>query len=630
MAYGDLPYGQGTYKGIGGEIAEQPVDILTDEGKTCLILGLENDHGGGWSQRSGDNWIWPSSVGSVTQLFDAVQQMFEVGLCSRDGLFYILNPMDGVDIDLPFRDKVDPLVADSGHEIECDIYLGEVTGEMRHYNVYDLESHLQFRPVNPDNISATGYNDRGLPDDFAVDVFTRQDGIPTEISRVTDVPVNEDIVQERVVNGRSHQLCLHLSHSAFKLMAVEQYCKIQDKGSSHDNGGLGQSEEQYQVEMARPALWLSRGRLLLNRANGRVLSGSAVSCVGVDGRANSGFDLELYSLNLGNKAMTAGTLLLWHNHYRETVGFVDLGQTSRTWRMLASAPNGDVYACGASGIYRQAGGVGNFVTLGQAVISWFGVAVAPNGNIYACVFGGDIYMQTGGAGNFVALGQTFRLWIEIAASPNGNVYAITSDGGIYMQTGGAGNFVDLGQTSRQWSGIAVSPNGNVYATVNNGDIYMQASGVGNFVALGQTSRQWRGIDVASNGDVYAVVYGGDIYMQTGGAGNFVALGQTVRSWSGVTVTANGNVYASVYGGGIYLRPAGSIEFGIQDLTLTEIPNLSDEYNFSYYRGAIPANVRLFAQCKYFDVRMFNSNISLDAINYYCDNIINHSGDVFLP
>lgn len=312
MAYGDLIYGDGLYKGEGGA-AEVLSDMFSDPEKTCLILGLENDHGGGWSQRTGENWIWPSSGAAITQLLDAAQQMFEVALDSRDGLFYILNPIDGVDIELPYKDKVDLLVKDSGYDIECDVILGEVTGEMRHYNVYDLESHLQFRPVDPANFSKTGYEPSGLPTDFSVDVSTRQDGKPDIVSRVTDIPIDEDVVQERVVNGHSHQLCIHMSHSAFKLNAVEQYCKVHDKLSSHNNGGNGTSEDQMQRELALPLIWVSRGsRLLFNRVTGRVFAGSVNTSVGPDLRANSAFVLS-NSLALGNLSISNGLIMLWYS-----------------------------------------------------------------------------------------------------------------------------------------------------------------------------------------------------------------------------------------------------------------------------------------------------------------------------
>ncbi len=238
-----------------------------------------------------------------------------------------------------------------------------------------------------------------------------------------------------------------------------------------------------------------------------------------------------------------------------TGDFLSLDQTTRIWRGMVAAPNGNIYACvAASGdIYMQTAGAGDFVALSQTGREWYGMAATPNGNIYACVNLGDIYMRTAGAGNFVALSQTSRDWRGMAAAPNGNVYACVNGGDIYMQTAGAGDFVALSQTVRNWRGIAAAPNGNVYACVFAGDIYMQTAGAGDFVALSQTVREWYDIAAAPNGNIYANVSGGDIYMQTSGVGAFVALSQTTRTWRGMAAAPNGNIYACVNLDDIYMR-----------------------------------------------------------------------------
>jgi len=233
-------------------------------------------------------------------------------------------------------------------------------------------------------------------------------------------------------------------------------------------------------------------------------------------------------------------------------GFTGLGQISRNWYSICTAPNSDVYACELSGdIYKQTGGVGNFVALGQTSRFWASMCAAPNGDIYAGVLGGSIYKQTGGVGNFVTLSQTSRQWFSMCAAPNGDIYAGVDGGDIYMQTGGVGNFIGLSQTSRNWDSMTASSNGDIYAANNGGDIYMQTNGTGNFIALGQTSRIWRGMGATPNGDIYACVDNGDIYKQTSGIGNFIALGQTNRHWYSMAGAPNGNIYACVSGQDIY-------------------------------------------------------------------------------
>ena len=230
-----------------------------------------------------------------------------------------------------------------------------------------------------------------------------------------------------------------------------------------------------------------------------------------------------------------------------SVNFVDLGQTSRDWRDIAAAPNGNIYACVESGdIYKQSAGTGNFVALAQTSLNWRSLTVAPNGDVYATVYGGNIYKQTSGTGAFTSLGATIspaRNWNGISAAPNGDIYATVYAGDIYKQTGGVGNFVALSQTTRNWNGIKVASNGDVYACVAPGDIYKQTGGAGSFVALGQATRDWWDVTSSPNGDIYACVSYGDIYKQTAGTGVFTALNQTSRYWRGITYAPNADIYA---------------------------------------------------------------------------------------
>ena len=79
-----------------------------------------------------------------------------------------------------------------------------------------------------------------------------------------------------------------------------------------------------------------------------------------------------------------------------------------------------------------------FVDLVAGNKSWRGMAAAPNGNVYACVYGGSIWMQTGGVGAFVDLVAGDKNWNSMAAAPNGDVYACVYGGSIWMQTGTLG------------------------------------------------------------------------------------------------------------------------------------------------------------------------------------------------
>lgn len=324
MAYGDLDYGDGRYKGVGGEsglgeFSDQPIpDLFTDSNRCCLILGLsENlggipqEQGGGWSERSGDNWIWPSSTASIMHLFDQYRKLYDVALDARDGLFWVLNPIDCDEMSVPYLDKVDRLIEDSGEIIEGDIYPGEISGELSSFTVQDLETQLLFRPIDKTRCDSDGYNATGLRDEFQIDITTQQDGKPTNISEITDIPLNRPAVHKRQVKGNTFQSLIHFTSSEFKLMRIEQSCKVHDRSRSYDDASSGQTEDDFEREMISPVIWLSRSGLLLNKASGRIMTGSATAITGPDGRTDSAFRLSV-ALSCQNSAISAGTIMLWH------------------------------------------------------------------------------------------------------------------------------------------------------------------------------------------------------------------------------------------------------------------------------------------------------------------------------
>jgi hypothetical protein len=232
-------------------------------------------------------------------------------------------------------------------------------------------------------------------------------------------------------------------------------------------------------------------------------------------------------------------------NYVDNANFIGLSQSAAVaWAGMCSVPNGDVYACadGTTGIYKQAGGVGDFISTGEVTGGWWRMAGAPNGDVYAGKWNtGILYKRTGGTGTFNSVTTITGGRINgIAVALNGDVY-VASITDIFKQTGGSGS----------WTEMTAHPNGNIYACVSGGDIYMQTGGTGNFAPLGQTSRNWIGIEAAPNGNVYACVANGDIYMQTNGVGNFVALGQTIRNYQGITVSVTGDTYVCVPNVDIY-------------------------------------------------------------------------------
>ena len=225
--------------------------------------------------------------------------------------------------------------------------------------------------------------------------------------------------------------------------------------------------------------------------------------------------------------------------------------------------NGNVYAGVQGGdIFVRINGIGDFISLGQSLgNSIRSMGRDEQGNIYASGSLG-IFKQTNGIGNFLPIPSPSGLIQGVSGHINGNVYACiggeSSIGDIYIQNEGIGNFMPIGGTLRSWAGICCHPNGNVYASAYNNDIYMQTNGTGPFIALGQGAKGWHQISCHQNGNVYVALYSGDIYRQINGMGPFIALEQGSADRRGITTSSNENVYASVVNKSIFMQQNNSL------------------------------------------------------------------------
>lgn len=261
-----------------------------------------------------------------------------------------------------------------------------------------------------------------------------------------------------------------------------------------------------------------------------------------------------------------------------TSAFQPLSQTTRNYRGMGAASNGDIYVAqqGGPSIYRRTGGTGNFVALaGSGNRDYFEVAVAPNGDIYATTWNtpGGVFKSTDNGATFTSLGLSSGGWGGITVAPNGDVYLSRNPfgnggiGDIYISTNAGSTFNALGQTSRGYLGMGAAPNGDIYVVVEGGGIFKRTGGTGNFIATGAPNANWFDVAVASNGDVYAVVNNGNIWRSTDAGTTFTSLGQTVRAYGGIAVAPNGDVYASVQNGDIFIQSQGTADLNGGTLVL---------------------------------------------------------------
>jgi PKD repeat protein len=320
--------------------------------RKCLHYGVAEEHGQGWAERSGDAWIWPESQAAILTIINNSYRQ-EIVFDENSGLPYLIDTRDGPQgsgLIKVFRDKVDPLVPNSGTIIAWEILLGEYTGELEQFYVEILETFLSLRPVKVENINAIGFDVNGLPTALRMDYDLYRDGQIVPYAGASSIPVSRDIVVDRKAKGNSIQIKLCGESTEFKLRKIESSLKVSD--FAHNNTSM--TEITYQEVVSNPVMWFSRDTNMIDRVTGASMfssSGFVGNIEGPDGRDDSAFRI-VGALDVRNAAYPAGTLLIWHKsgYTISGVSLTELGQSgdwilSYCYNVLMSLlfTNGDVF-----------------------------------------------------------------------------------------------------------------------------------------------------------------------------------------------------------------------------------------------------------------------------------------------
>lgn len=203
-----------------------------------------------------------------------------------------------------------------------------------------------------------------------------------------------------------------------------------------------------------------------------VFSGYNFNAVGVDNVSGSVY-----------VGLSGGTI------YKQTNGtgsFVDLVQTSRTWRAIRVHQNGNVYATADDGVFMQTSGTGNFnVISGLSGVARYGLAIDPiNGDVYINdVSSLNLFKQSGGSGSFnlVSANTSDR---HMSFTPTGDLI-VFKETNLYKRIYGGSTFSVISGISGSIFSVAVTANTNVYAC----DYYIVDLFMQNNVSLGTSNLQ---------------------------------------------------------------------------------------------------------------------------------------------
>jgi hypothetical protein len=227
--------------------------------------------------------------------------------------------------------------------------------------------------------------------------------------------------------------------------------------------------------------------------------------------------------------------------------------------------SGDVFAVGATDIYKNLGGTGTFTAMSSGLLylgANSGIAVnSSNGDIWVTSYAGlYIAHYTVASGVFTTYSGTSGInWLGIAVNSSTNdVYAYSStNGNIYKNTGGNGTFTSILTTTTATYSVACDNSGNIWIGYNQG--VFKSTGGGSFIQINSTLSNIYGISVnTSNGDVWVSDSGVDIYKQSLGSGQFVAQGVSIPSSWGIAVNSNnGTIWVASSTSGIYYQTLGT-------------------------------------------------------------------------
>ena len=258
-------------------------------------LAIKEGQGGGWCEQEGVAWAWPANQAAVIPAVDSDGYRRLLVVDRYDQVPYLLNTVDGpTGSGLVWRnkDKVDPNVAGSGTHIPTRIKRREDTGEMRHYTMDHLETHLTIEPRKPENKGAAGYDDNGLLLDQKFSARIYRNGEDAHAAEALDIPHDREIVFDRKTPGTPLQMEFLTDTSDYRIVEIEHYYTVYDvaKFPKKNSNDVSMQASLHQQSLRTPSFWLGRSSAspLQNRATARVLTVTGSSATtGPDGQAGS-------------------------------------------------------------------------------------------------------------------------------------------------------------------------------------------------------------------------------------------------------------------------------------------------------------------------------------------------------
>jgi len=284
-------------------------DVLTTlniggnkEGRRSLTYGNDNEQGFGWSDNGDDGNLWPETKGSIISIFDDNGDATEIVYDSLSGLPYVDNPRKsygGSRILDAWKDRIDPLLADSGVPIRTRVRLQEFIGSHESFEQKMSDISLFFSPIYKENQGEQGYNADGILSDMKTAIELYKNDLLDEQAHAIDIPMKTELYFDRAIVGNILQLAFETTESEYRFTRGECQLTNYDKARSPFRSRTGENSEPYRGMTEKDfqqqlsdveSLWISRDDTILNRVGGALIAGLEVFVgIGPDGKDDSAF-----------------------------------------------------------------------------------------------------------------------------------------------------------------------------------------------------------------------------------------------------------------------------------------------------------------------------------------------------
>ena len=292
---------------------------------------MEESQGGGWSENTGSNFVFPYRNVPPITVYDEQLQPHVIIIDRVDRQAFDITtrigPPNG-SLEVTYKDKV-AYDGSGGTFIAPTAMFPEERGSSEHFFMGAMEHYFGFRPISEEKRDESGYDANGFPTGtkMTVEIFADGERITADVSMSKITIPGHMIKFDRYIRGKSRITTkISMNRAELLLTSRQIYYLIDDIPAAPDN--MIQNYQVYQRTLASLALWATmRLGTLVNRTTGIAIGADVTASTDPLSRSN-GFSFDA-AITLGTATLTSGSVLFWGKNIDSlTIGGVAVSLTS--------------------------------------------------------------------------------------------------------------------------------------------------------------------------------------------------------------------------------------------------------------------------------------------------------------